>query len=86
MKLTLNVTTQDDSYQVATNLFVIVSWERKYKRKASDLAAGVGVEDLAFMAYESCRQNNIPVPAVFDDYLRKLVSIEVTDQESENPS
>ena len=41
MKLDLHVTTTDgDDYTVQTNLFVIVAWERKYKRKASDLAAG----------------------------------------------
>ena len=87
MKLDLHVTTTDgDDYTVQTNLFVIVAWERKYKRKASDLAAGIGVEDLAYMAFESCKQNNIPVPAVFDDYIKKLGSIEVVSQDTENPS
>jgi hypothetical protein len=50
------------------------------------LAAGIGVEDLAYMAYESCRQTNVPVPAVFDDYVKKLAAIEVVGQETENPS
>lgn len=87
MKLNLHVTTNDgDDYTVTTNLYVIVAWERKYKRKASDLAAGIGVEDLAFMAFESCKQQNIPVPAVFDDYVKKLAAIEVVGQETENPS
>lgn len=87
MKLDLHVTTTDgDDYTVQTNLFVIVAWERKYKRKASDLAAGIGVEDLAYMAYESCRQTNVTVPAVFDDYIKKLSSIEVVGQDTENPS
>ena len=86
MKLDLKVTTADGSYTVSTNLFVIVAWERKYKRKASDLAAGIGVEDLAYMAFESCRQTNVPVPAVFDDYIKKLASIEVVGQDTENPS
>ncbi len=83
----LHVTTNDgQDYTVSTNLFVIVAWERKFKRKASDLAAGIGVEDLAYMAYESCRQTNVPVPAVFDDYVKKLAAIEVVGQETENPS
>lgn len=87
MQLSLHVTTNDgDDYTVSTNLFVVVAWERKYKRKASDLAAGIGVEDLAFMAFESCKQANVPVPAVFDDYIKKLASIEVVGQETENPS
>jgi hypothetical protein len=87
MQLHLHVTTTDgDDYTVATNLFVIVAWERKFKRKASDLAAGIGVEDLAYMAYESCRQTNVPVPAVFDDYVKKLAAIVVVGQETENPT
>jgi hypothetical protein len=87
MQLNLHVTTNDgDDYTVTTNLFVVVAWERKYKRKASELSAGIGVEDLAFMAFESCKQSNVPVPAVFDDYIKKLASIEVVGQEPENPS
>jgi len=86
MKLDLKVTTADNSYTVSTNLFVVVAWERKYKRKASDLASGIGVEDLAFMAYESCKQSNIPVPLLFDDYIKQLQAIEVVGQETENPT
>jgi hypothetical protein len=87
MQLNLKVTTNDgDEYTVTTNLFVVVAWERKYKRKASELAGGIGVEDLAFMAFESCKQSGVTVPAVFDDYIKKLASIEVVGQEPENPS
>lgn len=87
MQLNLHVTTNDgDEYTVTTNLFVVVAWERKYKRKASELSAGIGVEDLAFMAFESCKQASISVPAVFDDYIKKLAAIEVVGQEPENPS
>lgn len=87
MQLQLHVTTNDgDDYIVTTNLFVIVAWERKFKRKASELVAGIGVEDLVYMAYESCKQSNVPVPAVFDDYVKKLAAIEVVGQETENPT
>ena len=87
MQLHLHVTTTDgQDYTVTTNLFVVVAWERKYKRKASDLASGIGVEDLAFMAFESCKQSGITVPAVFDDYVKKLAAIEVVGEEPENPS
>jgi len=57
MKLTLSVRLTDgETYQVITNLFVIISWERKFKRRASDLSNGIGMEDLAFMAYEASKQ------------------------------
>jgi len=86
MKLDLKVTTADGLYTVSTNLFVIVAWERKYKRKASELATGIGIEDLAFMAYESCKQSNVPVPLLFDDYIKQLQAIEVVGQDAENPT
>ena len=86
MQLKLKVTTEADTYEVSTNLFVIVAWERKLKTKASNLATGgIGIEDLAFMAYESCKTVNIPVPVSFDEYLKKLVNIEVVSDEPANP-
>jgi hypothetical protein len=86
MQLTLKVTTDNDSYEVKTNLYVIIAWERKFKQKASNLADGVGMEDLAFMAFESCKLNSIPVPAVFDDYVKKLIAIDVVTDEPTNPT
>jgi hypothetical protein len=86
MKLTMEVTEQEGTYTVETNLFVIIAWERKFKRKISDLSNGIGMEDLAFMAYECCKQKNIPVPMVFDDYIKRLVDINVLDEETVNPT
>lgn len=86
MQLTLKVTTDETTYEVKTNLYVIIAWERKFKQKASNLATGVGLEDLAFMAFESCKLNSIPVPAVFDDYVKRLVNIEVVTDEPTNPT
>ena len=86
MQLTLKVTTNETTYEVKTNLYVIIAWERKFKQKASNLATGIGLEDLAFMAFESCKINGIPVPAVFDDYVKKLVNIEVVSDEPTNPT
>ena len=86
MKLTLEVTEKETSYKVETNLYVIIAWERKFKRKISELSTGIGMEDLAFMAFECCKQQSIPVPAVFDDYIKRLVNIEVLDDDPVNPS
>lgn len=86
MQLTLKVTQSDGaSYQVATNLFTIVALERKFKIKASDFAHGIALEHLAFLAFESCKQQGIVVPVVFDDYLKTLVEIEVVDDDP-NPT
>jgi len=87
MKITLKVTHIDgDAYQVTTNLFTIVALERKFKIKASELATGIGMEHLAFLAFESCKQSDRVVPIVFDDYLKLIDSIDVVSDEPTNPT
>lgn len=86
MQLTIKVTPIDaDPYQVKTNLFTIVALERKFKIKASELAQGIALEHLAFLAYEACKQHEIVVPVVFDDYLKNILKIEVVSSDA-NPT
>jgi hypothetical protein len=87
MKITLAVKQTDgQTYEVTTNLFSIVALERKFKIRASDLASGVAMEHLAFLAFEGAKQNGIVTPAVFDDYIKKLVSVEVVGEDAANPT
>jgi hypothetical protein len=87
MKLTLSVKLTDgETYQVITNLFVIISWERKFKRRASDLGTGIGMEDLAFMAYEASKQQGHPVPISFDAFIAKLEDLEVVETANAVPT
>ena len=80
MQLTLKVTFADDTQvTVSTNLMTIVAWERKYKRKASQMSDGIGIEDLSFMAYESSRTAGITVPALLDEYIKSLKNLEVIE-------
>lgn len=87
MKLTLQVTQTDgQQYEVKTNLFVIVAWERKFKRKSAELGAGnIGHEDLLFMAYEAAKQANIPVPMTFDEFIKRVDDIDVAGEPT-NPT
>lgn len=86
MKLNLKVDIGDGPFVIETNLYITVLWERKFKRKASDLANGVGVEDLAFMAHETMKAAKMTVPMMLDDFLKKIVTLEVVDSETENPT
>ena len=87
MKITMHVQQNDgQEYEVTTNLFTVVAMERKFKIKASDLAQGIAMEHLAFLAYESCKQSSITVPLSFDDYIKKLDSIDIVNEEPANPS
>ena len=81
MQLTLKVELPDNTYTVTTNLYVVVAWERKFKRKASDMANGIGIEDLAYLAFEASKLNKIVIPAEFDNFIKQLVNIEVVEQD-----
>lgn len=86
MKITMSVDTGSGPQTVTTTFFNVVTWERKYKRPASQLAAGIAAEDLAFLAYEASKTAGLTVPLVFDDYLKKIVSIDVVASEDQNPT
>jgi len=86
MKLTLRVDQGDGAIEVSTNLFTIVAWERKFKTKASNIANGIGMEDLAFLAHNALQQIGVVVPVVLDDFIKKIVTLEVVDNETENPT
>ena len=87
MKLHLQVTpAEGEPYIVTTNLFVLVATERKFKVKSSDFANGIGMEHLAYMAYEAAKLSGVAVPPVFDDFVRRLDAVEVVEEESARPT
>jgi hypothetical protein len=86
MNLTLRLDLGEGPFDVTTNLYVMVAYERKFKRKASDMATGIGVEDLLYLAYEACKLHGVVVPVAFDDFVKRAVSIEAIGQDDENPT
>lgn len=86
MQLTLNYTYNGETREVKTNLFVIVAWERRFKRKASDLAQGIGIEDLCYLAFEASKAAGHTVPANLDDFIKRLDNLEIVGDEPENPT
>lgn len=86
MNLTLRYDIGGGAVEVTTSLYVLVQWERRYKRKASDLASGIGIEDLAYLSWEASKQAGIVVPGEFDTFLKKLVgAIEIVTNEPDSP-
>ena len=80
MQLKLKATFNDGTVnEVTTNLMTVVSWGRKYKRKASEMAAGIGVEDLAYLCYEATRASGTTVPGTLDQFIALLASIDVLE-------
>ena len=87
MQLTMLVNLGDGDYTISTNLYTIVMWERKYKRKISQISEqGLGIEDLSFMAHEACKQQGILVPLMLDDFIKQLQNLEVIEQAEPNPT
>lgn len=87
MNLTLRYDIGEGVVEVSTNLYTVVAWERRFKRKASEMATAIGVEDLAFMAWEASKQHGVVVPAEFDTFIKKIVgSVEVVGQDDTNPT
>lgn len=86
MRARITYTTDGDPITVTTTLANIVAWERRYKRKASDMAGGVAVEDIAYLAWEASKSAKIVVPAVFDDFVAKLTDIAVEAEEAAHPT
>lgn len=86
MQIQISIDIGEGPQIVTTNLFNVITWERKYKRRAGDLAAGIGAEDLAFLAYEASKTAGIMVPAMFDDFAKRIVSLDVITTDDANPS
>jgi hypothetical protein len=86
MKITLAVDTGNGPVQVTTSFWNVIEWERKTKKTAGSLAQGIGAEDLTFLAWAASKSSGLPVPPTFDDYARKVISLEVVTQEDANPT
>lgn len=86
MRIHMAVTQHGVVTEVSTNLWAVVQWERKYKTKISQAADGMGLEDLAYLAYESLKTSGHTVPAAFDDFVRQVEDIDVLDSATERPT
>jgi hypothetical protein len=50
------------------------------------MSNGIGIEDLAYLAHQACMQHNVVVPVVLDDFIKKLVVLEVVSDEPDRPT
>lgn len=87
MRIKLQVTPYSaEPYHVETNLWVIALWERRTKRKMSELAHQQGAEDLALLAYYAARESGITVPASVDDFMKQTAEITIAEAAPANPT
>jgi len=89
MKLRLRVKWKkaDGSLQdieVSTTLATIVAWERQFRRKASELGSGMGVEDVLFLAWHQISLLGLD-GRPFDDWMVDAEDVEFLDAADTGP-
>lgn len=83
MELRLRVKAGGQNYRVVATPWVIMLWERKMKTKVSRVMAdGLGLEDMAFMAYEALKAQKAEVPATFDLFAMTIEELEAEEDEA----
>ena len=83
MELRLRVEANGQTQHVVANPWVIMLWERRMKTKVSKVMSdGLGLEDMAFMAYEALKAKGVEVPQTFDLFAITITSLEVEEDEA----
>lgn len=81
MKIQLKITNTDAKETSLTAIVPdFIHWERQSKRKISDLANGIGMEDLAFLAYNVLKRTGENVKP-FESWINTIELIEVEDDD-----
>lgn len=79
MKLELKITTTDgEVHEVNCGIADFIAWERFSKNKTSDLANGIGLEDMAFLAHTALKRSGENVKP-FDGWINNVEEIEVVE-------
>jgi hypothetical protein len=90
VKLTLKVAYLHPNGQqveetIETTIATVAAWERKFRKKITDLQGGIGVDDLMFMAWHrltALKKEN----REYDAWLDTVQNYEVPEAEVSNPT
>lgn len=81
MKLVIGIDRGEGMETVSTTPRAIIEWERKTKSKISNLSNGIGLEDLAMLAWFT-----LGTPGSFNDFMDSLVDVEpLADDDPNSP-
>ena len=75
MKLRLEVDAGDGPLELVAGTYELVLWERRHHGKVYEIGGNLSLEDLCYLAYEASKRAKVVVPAVFDDYLKRVESV-----------
>ena len=88
MQLNMSIDLHDGNgpQEVRTTLYAMVQWERKFNVKIAELSERLGIEDIAFIAYETLASLNRPRPSTFEDFIKKNPDIQVIGAGDDPPT
>lgn len=90
MKLTIKVSyatpaAEMVTEQITTTIATVAAWERKFKRRVSDLQGGIGIDDLMFMCWHQLTANKRE-SRDYDTWLSVVDSFDVVESANANPT
>ena len=81
MKAKLNIKLLDGQEMEVTAIVPdFIAWERYSKKKISDLASNIALEDMAFIAYTSLKRQGEKVKP-FDGWINEVEEIGMADED-----
>lgn len=79
MKLELKITTNTgEVIETVCGIADFIAWERHSKNKTSELANGIGIEDMAFLAHSALKRTGEKIKP-FDGWINDIDEIEAID-------
>jgi hypothetical protein len=90
VKLTIEVSYRTPAAElvtetVETSIATVAAWERKFKRRISDLQAGIGVDDLMFMSWHRLTADK-KESRDYDTWLNSVENFDVLETSAANPT
>jgi uncharacterized protein (DUF111 family) len=90
VKLTIQVSFKTPAAElvtetVETSIATVAAWERKFKRRISDLQAGIGVDDLMFMSWHRLTADK-KESRDYDTWLNSVENFDVLETSAANPT
>lgn len=70
---------------VTTTIATVAAWERKFKRRVSDMQAGIGIDDIAYLAWHKLTADK-KESRDYDAWLATVDEINIPDVEAVNPT
>ena len=90
MRLTIEVSFKTPAAEsvketVTTTIATVAAWERKFKRRVSDLQGGIGVDDLMFMTWHQLTVTKRE-SREYDAWLNSVEDFNVVETAQANPT